>query len=160
MYLEGERLAGVSTEMFDAVHGSAPASLPDFEARLRALVAFLADPAAASLTAANKRIANILKKSAGGATLRVDAVLLHVDAERALHRDLAAARPGVEATLARRDYAAAFAALAALRPAIDAFFDSVLVNDSDAALRNNRLGLLAELRALFTRIADLSRLPG
>ena len=57
-------------------------------------------------------------------------------------------------------YAAAFAALAALRPVIDAFFDTVLVNDSDAALRDNRLALLAELRALFTRIADLSRLPG
>jgi glycyl-tRNA synthetase beta chain len=160
MYLEGERLAGVSTEMFDAVQASAPASIPDFEARLRALVAFLPDPAAASLTAANKRIANILKKSTGGAALRVDAALLRVEAERALHRDLAAARPGVEAALARRDYAAAFTALAALRPAIDVFFDTVLVNDSDAALRDNRLGLLAELRALFTRIADLSRLPG
>ena len=160
MYLEGERIAGVSTEMFDAVQASEPASIPDFEARLRALVAFLPDPAAASLTAANKRIANILKKSAGGAALRVDAALLRMEAERALHRDLAAARPGVEAALARRDYAAAFAALAALRPAIDAFFDTVLVNDSDAALRENRLALLAELRALFTRIADLSRLPG
>jgi glycyl-tRNA synthetase beta chain len=160
MYLEGERVAGVSTEMFDAVQASAPASIPDFEARLRALVAFLPDPAAASLTAANKRIANILKKSAGGIALRVDVALLRMEAERALHRDLAAARPGVEAALARRDYAAAFAALAALRPAIDAFFDTVLVNDSDTALRDNRLGLLSELRALFTRIADLSRLPG
>jgi glycyl-tRNA synthetase beta chain len=160
MYLEGERLAGVSTEMFDAVQASAPLSLPDFEARLRALVAFLADPAAASLTAANKRIANILNKSASGAALSVDAALLQVEAERALQRELAATRPGVEAALARRDYAAAFGALAALRPAIDAFFDSVLVNDSDTALRNNRLGLLAGLRALFTRIADLSRLPG
>lgn len=160
MYLEGERLAGVSTEMFDAVQASAPASLTDFEARLRALVAFLADPAAASLTASNKRIANILKKSAGGAPLRVDAALLQLDAERALQRELAAARPGVEAALARRDYAAAFAALAALGPVIDAFFDTVLVNDADAALRSNRLALLAELRALFTRIADLSRLPG
>ena len=160
LYLEGERVAGVSTEMFDAVQASAPASIPDFEARLRALVAFLPDPAAASLTAANKRIANILKKSAGGVALRVDAALLRMEAECALHRDLAAARPGVEAALARRDYAAAFTALAALRPVIDAFFDTVLVNDSDAALRDNRLGLLSELRALFTRIADLSRLPG
>ncbi len=160
MYLEGERVAGVSTEMFDAVQGSAPISIPDFEARLRALVAFLADPAASSLTAANKRIANILKKSAAGAARRVDPALLQGEAERALQRDLAATRAGVEAALARRNYAAAFAALAALRPGIDAFFDSVLVNDSDATLRENRLALLAELRALFTRIADLSRLPG
>ncbi len=160
MYLEGERVAGVGTEMFDAVQASAPASIPDFEARLRALVAFLPNPAAASLTAANKRIANILKKSAGSTMLRVDPALLRVEAEHALHRELSAARPGVEAALARRDYAAAFTALAALRPVIDAFFDAVLVNDSDTALRDNRLALLAELRALFTRIADLSRLPG
>jgi glycyl-tRNA synthetase beta chain len=146
--------------MFDAVLGSAPASLPDFEARLRALVSFLADPAAASLTAANKRIANIIKKSATGSAMTIDPQLLQTGAERALHDELANQRPGVEAALARRDYAAAFASLAALRQAIDAFFDSVLVNDSDARLRNNRLALLAQLRGLFTRVADLSRLPG
>ena len=160
MYLEGVRVTGVSTEMFDAVLDSAPASLPDFEARLRALVSFLTRPEAASLTAANKRIANILKKSASGGTLSVDAQLLQVTAEQALQRELGATRPGVEAALASRDYAAAFSELAALRPVIDDFFESVLVNDSDARLRNNRLALLAQLRALFTRIADLSRLPG
>ena len=160
MYLEGVRVTGVSTEMFDAVLDSAPASLPDFEARLRALVSFLARPEATSLTAANKRIANILKKSAAGTTLPIDTQLLQVTAEQGLHRELGAARPGVEAALAARDYAAAFSALAALRPSIDDYFESVLVNDSDARLRNNRLALLAQLRALFTRIADLSRLPG
>jgi glycyl-tRNA synthetase beta chain len=160
MYLEGDRLPGVSTEMFDAVLESAPASLPDFEARLRALIAFLATPEAASLTAANKRTANILRKSPAGASPSINDGLLQVEAERVLHRELASARPGVEAALARRDYAAAFRALAALRPVIDAFFDSVLVNDSDPLLRNNRLALLASLRSLFTRIADLSRLPG
>ncbi|MGB8694169.1 MAG: glycine--tRNA ligase subunit beta [Steroidobacteraceae bacterium] len=160
MYLEGVRITGVSTEMFDAVLESAPASLPDFEARLRALVSFLTRPEAASLTAANKRIANILKKSASGRSLSVDAQLLQVTAELALQRELEGARPGVEAALAGRDYAAAFTALAALRPVIDDFFESVLVNDSDARLRDNRLALLAQLRALFTRIADLSRLPG
>ncbi len=160
MYLEGVRVTGVSTESFDAVLDSAPASLPDFEARLRALLSFLTRPEATSLTAANKRIANILKKSAAGASLPVDVQLLQVTAEQALHRELGAARPGVEAALAARDYAAAFTTLAALRPIIDDFFESVLVNDSDARLRNNRLALLAQLRALFTRVADLSRLPG
>ena len=58
------------------------------------------------------------------------------------------------------DYALALDLLAALRPPVDAFFDRVLVNDPEAALRNNRFALLAELRALFTGIADLSRLPG
>jgi glycyl-tRNA synthetase beta chain len=66
----------------------------------------------------------------------------------------------VHAATARRDYAAALEALAALRPLVDRFFDDVMVNDPDAALRRNRLSLLAELRALFTGIADLSCLPG
>ena len=66
----------------------------------------------------------------------------------------------VGAELARGDYDRAFAELAQLRPEVDAFFDGVLVNDPDARLRDNRLALLGELRALFTRIADLSRLPG
>jgi glycyl-tRNA synthetase beta chain len=68
--------------------------------------------------------------------------------------------PTVDAALARADYRAAFTVLARLKPAIDAFFDGVMVNDPDARLRDNRLALLGELRALFTRIADLSRLPG
>jgi len=62
--------------------------------------------------------------------------------------------------VAAGDYGAAFATLATLRPEVDAFFDAVLVNDPDERLRGNRMALLGELRALFTRIADLSRLPG
>jgi len=162
LYLEGGRLAGVSTEMFDAVLDGAPLSVPDFDARLRALVAFLAVPDAASLTGANKRIANILRKSAGdaGAGASPDPALLREPAERALHAALQHAAPVLAAALGRRDYPAAFAALAGLRGVIDAFFDAVLVNDPDAALRTNRLNLLAALRAHFTRVADLSRLPG
>jgi glycyl-tRNA synthetase beta chain len=66
----------------------------------------------------------------------------------------------VVAAVTARDYARALDLLAHLKPAVDAFFDRVMVNDSDVALRNNRLALLAELRALFAGIADLSRLPG
>jgi len=158
-YLE-DAASGVSTEIFDAVLATAPRTLPDADARLAALVEFLKLPEAASLTAANKRIANILKKSAAGAAAGVDAALLQPGPEQALHASLLSHRPTVEAALARADYRGAFGVLAQLRPAIDAFFDGVMVNDPDARLRNNRLALLGELRALFTRIADLSRLPG
>jgi glycyl-tRNA synthetase beta chain len=170
-YLD-DKTSGLSAEMFNAVLEVRPAQPLDFDARLRALALFLKRPEAASLTAANKRIANILKKSAA-ATLptvdeatsadvatTVDAALLRLPAEQALHKAVNDVQPGVEAALARGDYAAALDQLSTLRAPVDAFFDAVLVNDPDEALRNNRLALLARLRALFTRIADLSLLPG
>ena len=164
-YLEHAADNGISTEMFDAVLASGPVSLPDFDARLRALVAFVARPEGASLAAANKRIANILRKSeaAGAATpsaAPLDDALLREDAERELRQALLALREQVVAAVNARDYARALDLLAGLKPSVDAFFDRVLVNDADPALRNNRLALLGELRALFSGIADLSRLPG
>ena len=156
-YLENG--SALTTEMFDAVLASNPASVLDFDTRARALQRFLARPEAASLAAANKRIANILRKSPAEATA-VDAARLAAPAEAQLHASLEALRPGVESALAQRDYARALDELATLRPAVDAFFDQVLVNDPDAGLRANRLALLAALRALFGRVADLSRLPG
>ena len=69
-------------------------------------------------------------------------------------------RPGVEWLLDRRDYAPAMQQLAGLRPAVDAFFEQVMVMAEDPAVRTNRLALLARLRTLFLRVADLSRLPG
>jgi glycyl-tRNA synthetase beta chain len=158
-YLE-DVASGVSTEVFDAVLATAPRSLLDADARIGALVSFLALSEAASLAAANRRIANILKKSASGTPAAIDASLLQPGAEHALHAALLHHRPTVEAALARGDYRGAFTVLARLRPEVDAFFDGVMVNDPDTRLRNNRLALLGELRALFTRIADLSRLPG
>ena len=151
---------GVTTEMFDAVRAGAPVSPLDFRARIEALVKFLALPEAASLTAANKRIANILKKVEGGASGTVDVAALSEPAEKALHEAVAALVADVERALGKRDYAAALNRLATLRPAVDAFFDGVMVNAEDPALRRNRLALLAGVRALFTRIADLSLLPG
>jgi glycyl-tRNA synthetase beta chain len=156
-YLENG--SGLTTEMFDAVLASDPVSPLDFATRARALQGFLARPEAASLAAANKRIANILRKSPAGSTA-VDAARLAAPAEARLHAALEALRPGVEAALAARDYVRALDQLATLRPAVDAFFDQVLVNDPDAGLRANRLALLAALQALFGRVADLSRLPG
>ena len=117
-------------------------------------------PANCSITAANKRISNILKKADAGAAGAVDVTLLREPAEKALHEAVAALVADVERALGKRDYAAALTRLATLRPAVDAFFDAVMVNAEDAALRRNRLALLAGLRALFARIADLSRLPG
>jgi glycyl-tRNA synthetase beta chain len=177
-YLERSAENGLSTEMFDAVLATRPASLLDADARLRALVAFVARPEGISLAGANKRIANILRKSAasgsgaagagagGGAAdgaaaaAAVDERLLREDAERELHRALLALREQVLSAVAAQDYAAAFDRLAGLAPQVDRFFDRVMVNDPDTALRGNRLALLAQLRALFSGIADLSRLPG
>jgi glycyl-tRNA synthetase beta chain len=155
-------LAGVTTEAFDAVLATRPRSPLDFDARLRAVLGFLALPEAASLTAANKRIANLLKKSAGGDTgaTSVNAALLGEGAERDLYDGLLAAEHSVPGKVALGDYASALSELARLRPAVDAFFDGVMVMDPDVALRANRLGLLVTLRGLFTGIADLSRLPG
>jgi len=153
-------VAGVTTEMFDAVRASSPVSPLDFGARLTALAKFLGIPEAGSLTAANKRIANILKKADIGAAGTVDVTALAEPAEKALHEALAGIVPEVERALAKRDYNAALTRLATLRPAVDGFFDGVMVNAEDPGLRRNRLALLAQVRHQFTRIADLSCLPG
>jgi glycyl-tRNA synthetase beta chain len=159
-YLERSASNGVSTEMFDAVLATRPRSLLDFDARLRALVAFVARPEGTSLAAANKRIANILRKSDDAVAQAIDASLLREPSERELHQALAALRARVDAALAQRQYGQALDLLASLGATVDQFFERVLVNDPDVALRNNRLALLAQLRALFAGIADLSRLPG
>lgn len=149
-----------TTEMIDAVLATSPRSPLDFDARLAALAGFLARPEAASLAAANKRIANILKKAEGFTPAAVAPATLREPAEKQLHGALAKLRDGVQAAVAQRDYVGALSALAGLKGDVDAFFDGVMVNDPDAALRTNRLSLLAELRALFSGVADLSRLPG
>ena len=159
-YLDGEGGFAVTTEMFDAVLATRPASPLDFDARLRALAAFLALPDAGSLAAANKRIANILRKASDpvGGTIVED--LLRDPAEQVLGEQVVAIARKVEPAFAAREYARALQDLAVLRPAIDAFFDSVMVMADDPALRANRLALLGRLRGLFMHAADLSRLPG
>ena len=157
-YLEG--VPGVTTEMFDAVLDTRPASPLDFDDRLRALLAFLALPDAVSLTTANKRIGNILRKAAGQAGLRVDAGLLSEPAERQLAADLEKLRPDVEALLESHRYSEAMQRLATLRASVDPFFDQVMVMADDPAVRANRLALLAALQRLFQHTANLSRLPG
>ena len=159
-YLDGEGGFAVTTEMFDAVLATRPASPLDFDARLRALAAFLALPDASSLAAANNRIANILRKTSEpvGDTIVED--LLRDPAEQVLGEQVVAIARKVEPAFAAREYTRALQDLAVLRPAVDAFFDSVMVMAEDPALRANRLALLGRLRGLFMHAADLSRLPG
>lgn len=156
-YLE----AGRAPELFDAVQASGCQQISDFDRRLAAVVDFMAQPEAESLTAANKRIANILKKSdiaLSNPSVNID--LLQLDAERRLYAALQATRPLLDTALVGHDYAAALRSLAALRPVIDDFFTDVMVNDPDLALRENRLALVAQIRHAFIGVADLSCLPG
>lgn len=158
--------AGHASERFDAVTAVGVTRPLDVMRRLEALDGFLAQPAAESLTAANKRIANILKKSSaadsgnGFATVAIDASRLAHPAEIALHGALDALEPALRADLAATRYDAALARLADLRSVIDAFFADVMVNDPDPGLRANRLALVGRVRALFVGVADLSKLPG
>jgi len=152
--------AAVTTEMFDAVLAARPASPLDFDARLKALSTFLELPESASLTAANKRIANILRKANMTPPPEVDVRLLRESAEVRLFDSMRALRDAVAAATAQHEYAGALGRLAQLRPAVDAFFDQVMVMDENPQLRANRLSLLAQLRGLFAGVADLSRLPG
>ena len=154
------RRAPVTTEMFDAVLATRPVSPLDFDARLKALSTFLELPEAQSLTAANKRIANILRKANATPPAEVDVLQLRESAEVRLFDSMRALRDSVAAATAAREYAGALGRLAQLRPAVDAFFDQVLVMDENPRLRANRLSLLAQLQGLFAGVADLSRLPG
>jgi glycyl-tRNA synthetase beta chain len=165
-YLEGTSaqatvgVATLTTEMFDAVLATKPASPLDFDARLKALSAFLELPESASLTAANKRIANILRKAGEIQQAEIAVENLREGAEVRLFDSMRALREAVSTAIAQREYANALGRLAQLRPAIDAFFDQVMVMDEDPKLRANRLALLAQLHGLFAGVADLSRLPG
>jgi glycyl-tRNA synthetase beta chain len=152
--------ATFTTEMFDAVLATKPSSPLDFDARLKALRAFLDLPEATALAAANKRIANILRKSGESSEGSVDIEALKDPAESALWSAMELLRSRVATEVAQREYANALGRLAQLRPPVDAFFEKVMVMDEDPRLRKNRLALLAQLHGLFIGIADLSRLPG
>ncbi len=159
-YLEESKQLNVTTEMFDAILANRPAVPLDFDRRLRALSEFLKLPDAQSLAAANKRISNILRKSGQDSFGAVNAELLRDPAEQVLNEQIIAMTKVTEPLFAARDYAQVLSKLAGLRAAVDAFFDGVMVMADDTKLRENRLALLAQLRGLFLRVADLSRLPG
>ncbi len=149
---------GVDGRLFEAVAAVKPVTLPDLDARIQAVRDFLALPEAESLAAANKRIRNILKKSHDSIPGQVDKGLLREDAEQSLFATLEEMDQKVSPLLAQRDYGAALKALAGLREAVDRFFDDVMVNVDDTALRSNRLALLKNLSGLFLRVADISLL--
>ena len=153
-----DRDADLATETFDAVLVRQPASLVDFERRLDAVQSFLAHDSASSLAAANKRIANMLKQADQQTAGEVKEKLLEDGAEEALWSALKAVRETVNPMLEEREYTAALDQLAELRKVVDAYFDDVMVMAEDRAVRNNRLALLSELRALFLGVADISKL--
>ena len=152
------REQGYSAQEVEAVLCQKPQQLADIRKRLAAVRAFAALPEAKALAAANKRVGNILKKAEGEVTAQVDTALLKEAAEAALHRALLAVAPQAEAAFATGDYTASLQALAALRAPVDAFFDGVMVNADDPALKTNRLGLLATLHQAMNRVADISKL--
>lgn len=153
-----DRDPGLSAETFDAVMVRQPASLLDFDRRLAAVQTFARLEQAASLAAANKRIANILRQANDPVGLKINRKLLKDDAEIALFKTLQAAREKLDPLLGLRRYADALNELAGLRDPVDRFFDEVMVMADDVAVKDNRLALLGELRALFLHIADISRL--
>ncbi|QQC62539.1 glycine--tRNA ligase subunit beta [Paraburkholderia ginsengisoli] len=152
------RERGYAAGEIDAVLALNPTRLDDIVARLDAVREFATLAEAASLAAANKRISNILKKSEGAATGGVQVTLLVEGAEKALHAQLEQVAPRVQTQLAARDYTGALTALAALREPVDTFFNDVMVNAEDPALRANRLALLGALHQQMNCVADISRL--
>ena len=125
--------------------------------RLAALRMFSELPEAAALAAANKRISNILKKSEG-VPPPINPALFQEEAEKSLFGALQNVKPLAEKLFHNHEYAASLRELAALREPVDAFFDKVMVNAEDLALRGNRLALLAALHVEMNRVADLGKL--
>ncbi|MFZ9545192.1 MAG: glycine--tRNA ligase subunit beta, partial [Hylemonella sp.] len=151
------REQGFSAQEVDAVLALAPERLGEVPRRLEAVHAFAALPEAQALAAANKRIANILKK-AGEVDAHVNEQLLHEAAEKALMAALQSVVPQANSLFEAHDYTAALKTLASLRAPVAAFFDDVMVNAEQEDLRLNRQGLLKQLHGAMNRVADLSRL--
>ena len=149
---------GVPTQHFNAVAELRPASLYDFDTRLDAIGQFAALPEAEALAAANKRINNILKKADVGIPHAIDRSLLNDPVESALAEAVEAAIGDTDEALHHHDYISVLSRLALLRPQVDAFFDSVMVNVDDAAVRANRLALLKRLADRFRAVAAIEHL--
>jgi glycyl-tRNA synthetase beta chain len=152
------RDAGHDHKAVDAVLALDPARIDQVPARLAAVKAFAALPEAEALAAANKRVGNILKKVDGKVEPRFEYSLLKEVAEQALASALIPVGAEAESAFNGGDYTASLLALAKLKKPVDTFFDDVMVNAEDAALRANRLGLLATLHQAMNRVADISKL--
>jgi glycyl-tRNA synthetase beta chain len=149
---------GFTSQEVDAVISLQPPRLAQVPQRLAAVRAFAQLPEAPALAAANKRVGNILKKAEGAVEAEVNPALLQVDEEKALHAAINSVAALAQLAWAKGDYTANLQALAALKAPVDAFFDKVMVNAEDPALKANRLGLLAKLHQAMNRVADLSKL--
>ncbi len=151
---------GVPATHFNAVAELKPASLYDFDRRIDAIGTFAQLPEAEALAAANKRIRNILRKAEGDIPGSIDPALLREPAESELAEAVAAAIDDTGAALAQKDYVSVLGRLARLRPQVDAFFDGVMVNAEDPALRGNRLALLRTLGDRLGSVAAIEHLSG
>lgn len=149
---------GFNEQQFDAVNAIEHQSLPDFAKRLAAIAEFAKLPEATALAAANKRIGNILKKSASEAAENVSEALLREQAEKDLWQAVSQLEQSNAAKLQARDYVGVLQALAGLRAPVDAFFDAVMVNADDSGVRANRLALLRTIATQFNAVGDISLL--
>ncbi|WP_029406801.1 glycine--tRNA ligase subunit beta [Thiomicrorhabdus sp. Milos-T2] len=149
---------GISSEQFEAVRVCRPAHPIDFAQRIEAVKEFSQMEGAESLSAANKRISNILKKVDGSITETVNPALFTEPAETNLWNALDALRETVSNHIAARNYITAISELSTIRDAVDNFFDDVMVMADDEAVKQNRLALLNQIYQLFLQVADISRL--
>ena len=149
---------GYTANQIAAVLDARPDAIADLPARLAAVQAFSALPEAAALAAANKRIVNILRKSGDEAAVAVDRARLADGAEHDLYMAFQKLSPQVESGYGRGDFAGALRALATAKPAVDRYFDDVMVMADDPAIRANRLALLRGVAATMNRVADISKL--
>ncbi|MGH8613940.1 MAG: glycine--tRNA ligase subunit beta [Gammaproteobacteria bacterium] len=149
---------GVTPGIFESVLCRRPTKPYDFDRRIKAVAAFAALPEAASLAIANKRVANILKKSPDLPLAGIDTNLLVETAEKELASCLETVTKTALPKFDRGDYTSALVELAKLKESVDQFFDQVMVLCDDMKLRKNRLALLHGMHDLFLRVADISRL--
>jgi len=154
----GEAQAVVGATQVATNEAATSGSLLDFDRRLKAIGEFAKLPEAEALAAANKRIRNILKKADIAIPSTVDTTLFVEDAERDLHAAVEQAIADTDDALKTRDYVAVLGRLARLRPEVDTFFDKVMVNADDAAVRGNRLALLQRLADRLGSVAAIEHL--
>ena len=146
---------GIAVDVIQAVLARRPTRPADFDARVRAVSHFRTLDSAEALAAANKRVSNILAK-ADGAIGEINLTACVEPAEKALAEAVLALRTEVQPLIAQGDYTAVLDKLANLRAPVDSFFDNVMVNAEDPALRQNRLAILNTLQDLFLQVADIS----
>ena len=148
---------GIPTNIFQAVYARRPTQPLDFQRRIYAVNHFSKLADADALAAANKRVSNILaKQETESLTTEVSAHLLSEESEQHLATLVTEKAQMIAPMLLNRDYSAVLECLSDLRPAVDQFFDSVMVMADNDAIRLNRLALLQKLRALFFEVADIS----